>query len=266
MRASMVSHCYILSLIRYESSFEFTYISLSKQKCLLSKAHPSDHAPEWSPQYTIKGVVTHSNGEITEPFEAWYDWFAGSSRVDYYGGIVSQYQLSGEGEFGRFYRFIPVTINGNENVRICQQIDVRRNFSADNINDFKRIDPQSVLPDLQEFTFDGAFFKKLFFSPVFHTRLKKFVFTGTQMIFGRKCHRFVLDHGVTRLSMWVHYKRIGKKYQRLVEYVPMLYELLHFNSEGNIIVWHRIEYTSYKSTLNHLDLNEIFSVHDKGNI
>lgn len=92
------------------------------------------------------------------------------------------------------------------------------------------------------------------------------LFAGTETILGRKCHRFVNGGDITRLTMWVHYRRIGKKYQRLVEYVPIQYELLHFNAKGTLITWHKIEYNSYKSTLAKCDVGEIFNVNDEGNI
>lgn len=94
--------------------------------------------PEWSPTYTIKGILTHSNGEIVEPFEAWYDGINGNSRVNYHGGIVSQFQLSNEGEFGRFYRLVPVV-----KWKKCQKIDVKSVVRTNETNEVKRIKPQS---------------------------------------------------------------------------------------------------------------------------
>lgn len=128
----------------------------------IPKAHPLE-IPEWSPQYTVKGVLTHSNGKIVEPFEAWYDWFAGISRVDYYGGIVTMFQFSNEGEFGRFYRMIPITTIRplNKNARKCEKLDVRLNAFDENSNNFQRIHPQSVLPNLDDFDYNGELVKDL---------------------------------------------------------------------------------------------------------
>jgi hypothetical protein len=43
-------------------------------------------APAFSNKYIVKGVLYIPYAEIREPFYAWYDSEAGSSRIDYYGG------------------------------------------------------------------------------------------------------------------------------------------------------------------------------------
>lgn len=46
----------------------------------------ADQTPEWSPAYSVKGVLYIPYAEIREPFAGWYDASVGSSRIDYYGG------------------------------------------------------------------------------------------------------------------------------------------------------------------------------------
>lgn len=43
-------------------------------------------APTFSNAYVTKGTLYIPYAEIREPFYAWYDGNAGSSRIDYYGG------------------------------------------------------------------------------------------------------------------------------------------------------------------------------------
>lgn len=45
-------------------------------------------APTFSDAYTVKGTLYIPYAEIREPFYAWYDKNAGSSRIDYYGGEI----------------------------------------------------------------------------------------------------------------------------------------------------------------------------------
>lgn len=71
----------------------------------------------------MNGVLYLSNGEIEEPFKAYYDAASGRSRIDYYGGTVSTFQLSHEGEYGKMYRIVPVTTFEESNKRTCYQAD-----------------------------------------------------------------------------------------------------------------------------------------------
>lgn len=65
--------------------------------------------------------------------------------------------------------------------------------------------------------------------------------------------------------MWVNYKKIGdKSHRQIIEYIPIQYEMNHFNPSGELIKWHRIEYTAYKSLLENFISNEIFAFQDKG--
>lgn len=76
-----------------------------------------------------------SNGEIEEPFKIYYDALSsanGRSRIDYYGGTVSTYQLSHEGEYGKMYRIIPRTTFEETNKRTCYQADAKNQGDEDN--------------------------------------------------------------------------------------------------------------------------------------
>jgi len=56
--------------------------------------------PKWEDVYTVKGILYIPYAEIEEPFYSWYDKPTGRSRIDYYGGMVKTYQLTGQGKFG----------------------------------------------------------------------------------------------------------------------------------------------------------------------
>ena len=51
--------------------------------------------PKWETVYTVKGTLNIPYAEIAEPFYGWYDKDKGHSRIDYYGGMVKTYQLTG---------------------------------------------------------------------------------------------------------------------------------------------------------------------------
>ena len=47
--------------------------------------HLKGAAPEWSPAYSVEGVLSIPYAEIKEPFAEYADLKNGKSRVDYYG-------------------------------------------------------------------------------------------------------------------------------------------------------------------------------------
>lgn len=59
---------------------------------------------------------------------------------------MSQYQLSNVGEYGRFYRIIPVMES-----KKCQKIAVAKKVVTNNTMEIKRFPLQSALPDLSDF-------------------------------------------------------------------------------------------------------------------
>lgn len=102
--------------------------------------------PEWDSVHTVKGVLYIPYAEIEEPFEAWCDHSKSRSRVDYYGGTVKTYQLSGESEFGTSLKVAPVSTEQELNKITCLEV----NGTAQ-----RPIETQSVLPDCRNFQFVG---------------------------------------------------------------------------------------------------------------
>uniref|UniRef100_G3P0P9 Zgc:103438 n=1 Tax=Gasterosteus aculeatus TaxID=69293 RepID=G3P0P9_GASAC len=111
--------------------------------CLLQgKAVPSP--PHFGNSYHVKGVISLPYAEIKEPFEAWLDLAAKSSRIDYYHGQVSTYQLGAETPLGVAYKITPETTETALNVMKC--------FQANGTKD-EAVTAQAALPDLQGFQF-----------------------------------------------------------------------------------------------------------------
>uniref|UniRef100_A0A3Q2PP17 Zgc:123103 n=1 Tax=Fundulus heteroclitus TaxID=8078 RepID=A0A3Q2PP17_FUNHE len=106
------------------------------------KAVPS--LPDFGDTYHVKGVISLPYAEIVEPFEGWFDLPAKSSRIDYYHGQVSTYQLGAQQQFGVSYKITPETTEAEMNVMKCFQV----NGTKDEV-----VRPQASLPDVQGFQF-----------------------------------------------------------------------------------------------------------------
>ncbi|XP_026156362.1 digestive cysteine proteinase 1 [Mastacembelus armatus] len=106
------------------------------------KAVPS--LPDFGSSYHVKGVISLPYAEILEPFEAWLDLLAKSSRIDYYHGQVSTYQLGAEQQWGAAYKITPETTEVEVNVMKCFQVNGTQK---------ETVTPQASLPDLQGFQF-----------------------------------------------------------------------------------------------------------------
>ncbi|KAM8840603.1 digestive cysteine proteinase 2 [Spinachia spinachia] len=106
------------------------------------KAVPSP--PHFGNSYHVKGVISLPYAEIKEPFEAWLDRAAKSSRIDYYHGQVSTYQLGAEPPFGVAYKITPETTETTLNVMKC--------FQANGTKE-EAVTAQASLPDVQGFQF-----------------------------------------------------------------------------------------------------------------
>ncbi|CAL1584445.1 unnamed protein product [Knipowitschia caucasica] len=100
--------------------------------------------PDFGKTYHVKGVISLPYAEILEPFEAWLDLGAKSSRIDYYHGQVSTYQLGGDQQYGTSYKISPETTESELNVMKCFQV----NGTKDDL-----VKPQTSLPDVQGFQF-----------------------------------------------------------------------------------------------------------------
>nr|XP_061838294.1 digestive cysteine proteinase 1-like [Nerophis lumbriciformis] len=107
-----------------------------------AKALPS--LPDFGPTYHVKGVISLPYAEIKEPFEAWFHLKAKSSRIDYYNGQVSTYQLGAEQPWGASYKITPETTEEEVNVMKCFQVNGTKE---------ELVTPQSSLPDVQGFQF-----------------------------------------------------------------------------------------------------------------
>lgn len=154
--------------------------------------------PSFSNTYTVKGTLYIPYAEIREPFYAWYDLNAGSSRIDYYGGMVKTYQLSNVGEFGVMRKIAPVTTETQMNRDSCLEVNGTKEF---------RIKPQSILPDLSQFKW-----------------------IGQDMVAGVKCDKWRLvdreGDKVSKYTMWVRMKMSSKG--KLA--APIRYEMKGYNS------------------------------------
>lgn len=116
---------------------------------LITNVYLVQCAPNWSQTYTVKGTLYIPYAELKEPFYAWYDAKNGQSRIDYYGGMVKTYQLSGVTKYGSSLKVAPITTERELNSNKCLQV----NGSVE-----AKIEPQSVLPSLVDFECIGNYF------------------------------------------------------------------------------------------------------------
>lgn len=156
---------------------------------------------QFSDSYTVKGTLYIPYAEIREPFYAWYDLSKGSSRIDYYGGMVKTYQLSKEGEYGSSIKVAPVTTEEVLNEDTCLQVNGTSNTA---------IQPQSILPDL-------SLFENI----------------GQEMLNGLPCYKWRLTdiHGdkVNKYTMWTRVKA-SRKHKGQETAIPVRYEMRGYNT------------------------------------
>ncbi|XP_076249586.1 C1 family peptidase 26-29-p [Calliopsis andreniformis] len=158
-------------------------------------------SPEFSNTYTVKGTLYIPYAEIREPFYAWFDSTKGSSRIDYYGGMVKTFQLSHKGSYGSSIKIAPITTETVTNQETCLQV----NGTSD-----MKIQPQAIVPDT--------------------TGMECI---GSEMINGLECEkwRMVEEIGekVNKYTLWIRYKK-SPRVPRLKEPIPVRYEMKGFNS------------------------------------
>ncbi|XP_038822665.1 digestive cysteine proteinase 1 [Salvelinus namaycush] len=106
------------------------------------KALPS--VPDFGKAYHVKGVISLPYAEIKEPFEAWFDLKERTSRIDYYHGQVSTYQMGMELPWGSSYKITPETTEVELNIMKCFQVNGTKE---------EPVTPQGSLPNLQGFMF-----------------------------------------------------------------------------------------------------------------
>lgn len=100
--------------------------------------------PDFGKTYHVKGVISLPYAEIKEPIEAWVDEQSRASRIDYYHGQVSTYQIAAAQPWGAAFKITPETTEVELNVLKC--------FLANGTKE-DPVTTQGVLPDLQGFQF-----------------------------------------------------------------------------------------------------------------
>ncbi|KAM6958953.1 digestive cysteine proteinase 1 [Aplochiton taeniatus] len=125
-----------MRLLQITAVFVWTVIAIE------GKSLPS--LPDFGKTYHVKGVISLPYAEIKEPFEAWFDLAGKSSRIDYYHGQVSTYQLGAEKPWGVSYKISPETTEEELNLMKCFQV---------NGTQTEQVTPQATLPDVQGFQF-----------------------------------------------------------------------------------------------------------------
>ncbi|KAI5091760.1 hypothetical protein C0J45_18966, partial [Silurus meridionalis] len=112
---------------------------------LLASPLSGRKVPDFGQMYHIKGVISLPYAEIKEPFEGWYDLQGKRSRIDYYHGQVSTFQLSAAGDHGVGYKITPVTTETEFNTMKCFQVNGSKEDP---------VLPQAALPNPQGFQFE----------------------------------------------------------------------------------------------------------------
>lgn len=159
-------------------------------------------SPKFSSSYSVSGTLYIPYAELREPFAAWFDTKSGSSRIDYYGGMVKTYQLTQTGEYGQFLKVAPVTTETQMNVQTCLQLNGTKEM---------KVKPQSVLPDLTGFEC-----------------------LGVEYVNGMKTEKWRLVNKtfpdkVSKYSMYIYWKKSSKS-PRVAIAVPVRYEMIGYNS------------------------------------
>ncbi|KAF6202413.1 hypothetical protein GE061_004812 [Apolygus lucorum] len=95
-------------------------------------------APLWPKAYTAAGRIVVPKASVDEPFVAYYDESASSSRIDYWDGHVKTFQNADSD--GYMLRIVPVIPGTQHKVLSCF-----RQKSAHGVT------PQTVLPDLKNY-------------------------------------------------------------------------------------------------------------------
>ena len=158
--------------------------------------------PEWSPTYTVRGVLSIPYAEIEEPFAAYADLQNGKSRIDYYGNTDKTYQRADIGAHGIMFKIVPMT-----NEHVTNQINC---FQAEGSQD-SPVTTQSILPNLEGFT------------------LKK----GSDPKDGQECEKWQkiekIGEKVNKYTMWL--KRQPSEISPDLEIViPVHYEMKGYNT------------------------------------
>lgn len=125
------------------------FLFLASLLCVVGAEENYDSSPVFSRTYIVKGSLMIPYAELFEPFAAWYDAPAGSSRIDYYGGMVKTYQLQSKGQYGSLFKLAPVTTEKTSNIVTCLEVEGTEQMPTE---------VQSILPDLTGFKRIGKMF------------------------------------------------------------------------------------------------------------
>lgn len=185
------------------------------RKALHIKESPTP--PAWSDTYISEGVLHLPYAEIDEPFYAWVDFKNGSSRIDFYGGMMKTYQLANEGRYGTAKKIAPMTTESVKNQLSCFQTE----GDAD-----EPVQPQGILPDISSF--------KL---------------VGTEVVNGLTCERWelVTNYGdkVNHYTMWLQHQFANDQTRQQIT-VPVRYEMKGFNTLlGSHYDHYYLDYTTF---------------------
>ncbi|XP_033327937.2 C1 family peptidase 26-29-p [Megalopta genalis] len=158
-------------------------------------------SPTFSNVYTVKGTLYIPYAEIREPFYAWYDGTSGSSRIDYYGGMVKTFQLSNKGSYGKSLKIVPITTELATNDETCLEVNGTKEF---------KIQPQTIIPDT--------------------TGMECI---GEEMVNGVKCEKWQMIQEIgektNKYTLWIQYQK-SPRAPGLLEPIPVKYEMRGFNS------------------------------------
>lgn len=159
-------------------------------------------SPKFTSSYSVSGTLYIPYADLREPFTAWFDTKSGSSRIDYYGGMVKTYQLTQTGEYGQFLKVAPVTTETQMNVQTCLQLNGTKEM---------KVKPQSVLPDLTGFECLGEAYAN-----------------GMKTEKWRLVNKTFPDK-ISKYTMYIHWKKSSKS-PRIAIAVPVRYEMIGYNS------------------------------------
>ena len=158
--------------------------------------------PEWSPAYSVEGVLSIPYAEIKEPFAAYADLKNGKSRIDYYGETDRTFQRADLGKYGQMFKLVPMT-----NEAVTNQINC---FLVEGSEDVPVL-PQSMLPNL------GGF------------QLKK----AKDVKDGQECEKWQkiekIGEKVNKYTMWLN-RVPSEMFPELTIAIPVHYEMKGYNT------------------------------------
>ena len=158
--------------------------------------------PEWSPTYSVEGVLSIPYAEIEEPFAAYGDLEDGKSRIDYYGNTDRTFQRQDIGQYGLMFKLVPMT-----NEQVTNQINC---FEVKGSQE-SPVTTQSILPNLQGF------------------QLKKI----NDVKDGQECEKWQkiekIGEKVNKYTMWLN-RVPSEMYPSLEIAIPVHYEMKGYNT------------------------------------